>query len=147
MQVDVVTETVIERPRAVVAAFARDPDNVPSWYRNIKSVEWKTSRPLTLGSRIGFVADFLGRRLVYTYEVVEIDDDARFVMRTADGPFPMETTYEWESLGPERTRMILRNCGEPTGFSALMSPLMSNMMRQANRKDLILLKQTLERGG
>ena len=144
MQVDVVTGIVIERPRAEVAAFARDPDNVPRWYKNIKSVEWKTPRPLALGSRIGFVADFMGRQLVYTYEVVEFQEDDRFVMRTADGPFPMETAYAWESLGPALTRMSLRNRGEPTGFSGLMAPLMATMMRQANRKDLALLKRLLE---
>ena len=144
MQVDVVTGIVIERPRAEVAAFARDPDNVPRWYKNIKSVEWKTPRPLARGSRIGFVADFMGRQLVYTYEVVEFQEDDRFVMRTADGPFPMETTYAWESLGPDLTRMSLRNRGEPTGFSGLMAPLMATMMRQANRKDLALLKRLLE---
>jgi hypothetical protein len=144
MAVDVLTETVVARPPAVVAAFAADPDNVPKWYSNIKSVEWKTQRPVEVGSRIAFVAQFLGRRLAYTYEVVEFDPD-HLVMRSDEGPFPMVTTYTWQFAGEGKTRMTLRNQGEPTGFSALVTPFMAAAMRQANRKDLATLKTLLEK--
>ena len=144
MMVDVSTDTVINRPRRDVSASAADPDNAPLWYTNIKTVEWKTPRPLQVGSRILFVAEFLGRRLAYTYEVVELVPDERFVMRTAEGPFPMETTYSWQSIAANQTRMTLRNRGVPAGFSKAMAPFMTFAMRRANRKDLALLKQRLE---
>jgi uncharacterized membrane protein len=144
--VDVLTQAVILRPRHDVAAYAADPDNAPSWYENILSVEWKTARPLAIGSRIAFVAHFLARRLAYTYEVVESVPDERFVMRTADGPFAMETTYSWEDEPDGGTRMKLRNRGEPAGFSRLVAPLMAPAMRRANRKDLARLKRLLESG-
>lgn len=144
---DVLTETVIRRPRAEVAAFAGDPSNAPKWYVNIKAVAWRTPPPLRVGSRLAFVAHFLGRRLRYTYEVVELVPGERLVMRTAEGPFPMETTYTWESVGPDATRMTLRNRGEPSGFSKLASPLMKAAMRRANEKDLARLKDVLERRG
>ena len=142
--VDVQTNIEINRPREEVSQYAADPDNVPHWYVNIKSVEWKTPRPAAIGSQIAFVAHFLGRRLEYTYEIVEYTPGERLVMRTAEGPFPMETSYVWESTSDSATRMTLRNRGRPTGFSLLMSPLMSFMMRRANRKDLALLKNILE---
>ena len=112
MPVDVVTAIEIGRPRDVVAAYAADPDNATSWYENIKSVDWKTSPPLAVGSKVAFVARFLGRELAYTYEVKELDPGARFVMRTDEGPFPMETTYLWESTATRGTRMTLRNRGQ-----------------------------------
>jgi hypothetical protein len=145
--VDVLTETVIERARSEVAAFASDPGNAPRWYANIKSVEWKTEPPLGLGSRIAFVAEFLGRRLAYTYEVTEYLPDERLVMRTAQGPFPMETTYTWASTEEGGTRMTLRNRGMPSGFSRLAAPVMAASMRKANRKDLEHLKKLLEAAG
>ena len=144
MSVDVMTEVVIERPREVVAAFAGDPSHAPRWYVNIKSVEWQTAPPLAVGSRLAFVARFLGRRLAYTYEIVELVPESRLVMRTAEGPFPMETTYTWEPAGEGRTRMTLRNRGTPSGFSTLLAPFMETAMRRANQQDLARLKGLLE---
>lgn len=145
--VDVETAIEIDRPLAEVAAFAGDPSNAPRWYVNIKSVEWQTEPPLRAGSRVAFVAHFLGRRLAYTYEVVELVPGERLVMRTAQGPFPMETSYRWAALAPGRTRMTLRNRGEPRGFSRVTAPLMAVAMRRATRKDLARLKSLLEQGG
>jgi len=144
MAVDVVTDIIIDRPRAEVAGYAGDPSNAPSWYVNIKSVEWETPPPLAVGSKMAFVAQFLGRRLAYTYEVAELVVGRRLVMRTAQGPFPMETTYTWQEVSPTSTRMTLRNRGEPSGFSKLAAPLMASAMRRANRKDLAHLKAVLE---
>jgi hypothetical protein len=141
---DVSTEIEIARPRGEVAAFASDPANAPAWYVNIESVGWETPPPAVVGSRISFVARFLGRRLAYTYEVRELVPEERFVMATAEGPFPMETTYEWRDTPAGGTRMSLRNRGEPVGFSRLAAPVLAGAVRRANRKDLKRLKAVLE---
>jgi hypothetical protein len=127
-----------------VAAYAGDPTNAPQWYANIRSIEWRTPPPLGVGSRLDFVAQFLGRRLVYTYEVIELLPGRRLVMRTAQGPFPMETTYTWEPVDDTRTRMSLRNRGNPSGFARITEPVMAAAVRRANQKDLARLKQLLE---
>ena len=142
--VDVAVETDIDRPRSVVAGYAADPDNATAWYVNIKGVQWKSPRPLALGPRFEFSAAFLGRTLTYTYEVVEFIPDRRFVMRTAEGPFPMETTYEWSDVTPDSTRMTLRNRGEPAGFTGMVAPAMAWAMKRANTEDLERLKAILE---
>ncbi len=144
MPVDVLTETLIRRPLAEVADYAADPGNAPQWYVNILAVEWETPPPLAVGSRLAFVARFLGRRLAYTYEIVELEPRARLVMRTAQGPFPMETTYTWAAEGDDATRMTLRNRGEPSGFGSVAAPVMSLAMRRANTKDLAALASLLE---
>jgi uncharacterized membrane protein len=143
-EVDVNTEIIINCPINEVAKFASDPDNATKWYVNIKSVEWKSPKPLQIGSHIAFIAQFLGKKLAYTYEVVENVPNKKFVMRTADGPFPMETTYTWESKDGNTTHMTLRNRGTPAGFSKLFAPFMVVMMRKANNNDLKTLKSVLE---
>jgi uncharacterized membrane protein len=143
MNLDVLNSVVINRPVEVVSRYAADPDNAPLWYENIRSVEWKTPRPLRLGARIDFVAHFLGRRLAYTYEIVECIPGSRLAMRTPGPPFPMETTYAWADEGGA-TRLTLRNRGTPTGFGGVMAPLMSFFVGRANRKDLARLKSNLE---
>ena len=144
MTVDVVTEITIARPVEAVAAYATDPSNAPAWYVNIDTVEWVTPPPVQVGSKVAFVARFLRRRLAYTYEFVDLAPGKRVVMRTADGPFPMETTYTWTAPSPETTQMMLRNRGEPRGFSKLTGPFMAAAMRRANRKDLARLRSILE---
>jgi uncharacterized membrane protein len=142
--VDVHTEIAIDLPRAEVVDYAANPDNAPEWYENIESVEWKTERPLAVGTRVAFLARFLGRRLAYTYEVETFVPGERLVMTTAEGPFPMETTYAWADMPDGGTRMTLRNRGEPRGFSKMAAPVLAAAMRRANHKDLVRLKQIVE---
>jgi uncharacterized membrane protein len=143
--VNVLTDITINCPRERVSDFASNPDSAPKWYVNIKAVEWKTPKPLTIGTKVAFKAYFLGRELSYIYEITEYIPGIKLVMKTADGPFPMKTTYTWETVDGNSTRMTLRNEGVPSGFSALVTPFMSIMMKRANKKDLKKIKSLLEK--
>jgi uncharacterized protein YndB with AHSA1/START domain len=145
--IDVTTEATIRRPRTEVATYAADPDNAPEWYANISSVRWKTAPPLQIGSELEFVARFLGGSMAYTYRVLEYDPAERLVMRTIEGPFPMETTYTWADAEDAATEMTLRNRGEPDRFSKLSRPFVVRAMRRNNRKDLARLRSILEGNG
>jgi hypothetical protein len=146
MEVDVVTEVEIGRPRAEVAAYAMNPDNAMIWYRNITKVDWKTPPPLQVGSRVAFVAKFLGRTIAYTYRIEELVPNELLVMATTEGPFAMATTYSWSDIGDGGTRMTLRNSGRPSGFSKIAAPMMAKAIRRANTKDLACLKDILTKG-
>lgn len=144
MSVDVTTDILIERPPGVVSAYACDPTNAPAWYANIKSIDWQSESAVRVGARVAFVAEFLGRKLEYVYEIAEFEPGERFVMRTAEGPFPMETIYTFEETRDGHTHMTLRNHGEPSGVSKLMAPMIATAMKSANQKDLAKLKAILE---
>jgi Polyketide cyclase / dehydrase and lipid transport len=144
MRVDVTTQIDINRPRPEVAAFAANPDNATTWYEDIKAVRWETPRPVQVGSRIAFEAQFLGRKLAYTYVVRELEPGVRLVMSTDAGPFPMETTYSWQDTPGGGTHMKLRNRGQPSGFANLAAPIMSAQVRRATTRNLALLKAILE---
>jgi len=137
-----VTE-IVERPSAVVAAYMTDPARAPEWSANIAAVAWKAPLPLQVGTEGAFVARFLGRELRYTYEVIE-DTPVSLVMRTAQGPFPMETSYRYEPLPDGSTAVTLRNRGTPQGFSWFVAPFVQIAMRRAATRNLTTLKKILE---
>ncbi len=143
--VDIKTEITIRCPIEKVSSYASDPDHAPEWYVNIDSAEWLTDKPLTLDSQIAFKANFLGRELAYVYQIEEFIPGEKLVMKTANGPFPMKTTYIWEKLGQYETKMTLRNQGKPKGFSKVFTPFIAKLMKKANQKDLKKIKEILER--
>ncbi|GGC52803.1 SRPBCC family protein [Hoyosella rhizosphaerae] len=142
--VDVTTSIEIARPLSEVAGYCADPSNATEWYANIKKVHWRTAPTVEVGARVAFTAEFLRRTLEYEYEIVEFEPLVRLVMRTTEGPFPMQTTYEWTAVSPTVTRVTLNNAGEPLGFSRLVAPMMTAAMRRANTKDLQALKRIVE---
>ena len=144
MTVDVEVHTTIGRPRPQVAAYCCEPANITAWNANIRAVQWDSASPVEVGSRLHFTSGFLGRTLEYTYEVVELVPDERFVMRSDRSPFRMETTYLWSDDENGGTWMTVRNRGEPTAFAGLAAPLLATAVRRATAKDLARLKSILE---
>lgn len=144
--------TVFDAPRSLVAAVAGDPAQARRWYSNIRSVRWHGEPVVAEGADVDFVARFLGRELAYTYRIVDLVPDERLVMRTEEGPFPMETTYTWWDEEPEgghpRTGMSLRNAGRPKGMTTLGSGAVTLGMKRAMRRDLerlrLVLREDLE---
>ena len=145
MTVDVEVHTMINRPRPEVAGYCCDPDNVTAWYANVKAVQWETDGPLSVGSRLRFTSDFLGRRLTYTYQVVELVPSERLVMRSDQSPFRMETAYTFQDAPDDATWVTVRNRGEPTAYAGLAPPIVATAIRRAASQDLARLKAILER--
>jgi len=143
--IDVSTEIDINCSKAKVAEYSANPDNAPKWYVNIKAAKWKTPRPLQVGSQIVFKTKFLGKLLVYIYEISEYAAEQKMVMKTIIGPFPMETIYTWKSIDGNITRMSLQSKGNPGGLSKLLTPLLSFAIKKANNKDLQRLKEIIEK--
>jgi uncharacterized protein YndB with AHSA1/START domain len=136
MGTDVVTVIEINRPRPEVADYVSDPDNAPKWYENIKRVEWKTPKPLEVGSKLAFEAEFMGQDLKYTYEIKEYVPGELLVMSASEAPFEMRTSYKFSDTPNGGTKMELGNLAHDSE--------MAKGIEQATRKDLVRLKSMLE---
>ena len=143
--VEVKADTIISSPISNVAEYTTDPDNAPEWYRNIDRSVWKSAKPLQVGSHIGFSANFLGKKMSYTYEIKEFIPEKKLVMEAIDSPLAMQTTYLWESVGEGKTRMTLINRGKSSKFFGFLSPLMAIAMLRAMKTNLKDLKKILEK--
>jgi hypothetical protein len=103
--------------------------------------------PNTNADSVDVVVETVIRRpleVVAAYASDPANTPTSLVMRTAEGPFPMETSYSYESTAEGHTRVTLRNRGTPRGFSRLLTPFMRLAMRRANIKDLKALTLRLE---
>ena len=119
--VDVETSIEIDCPRAVVAAFVSNPDNATRWYVNIKSINWETLHRRMSGHGSPSWRSSSAGELPTPARSEKSSKVGGSCMSTAEGPFPMQTTYSWEDTSTGATRMMLRNAGEPSGFGK--SPL------------------------
>lgn len=141
--VDVEVHTTIDRPRPDVAAYCCDPSHITAWNATIEAVHWDSACPVDVGSHLRFTSGFLGRRLEYSYEVVELIPAERLMLRSDREPFVMETTYAWQD-DDGGTWMTVRSRGAPTAFAGLAGPLLATAVRRATAKDLAQLKSILE---
>jgi uncharacterized membrane protein len=143
MTTDVEVETIVERPRPEVARYAMDWHNDREWIGALSDVRLVTGEPFGVGSHVARVASFLGKRIEYVNEVVELEPDARLVMRSVKAPFPMTVVYEFEDAG-EGTRMRIRTQGDASGFYRVAGPMLARAVRRGVERDLRRLKQVLE---
>jgi uncharacterized membrane protein len=142
---DVTVETRVDRPRGEVAAYATDWRNDCDWIGALTDVDLVTERPFGVGSRVRRVASFLGKRIEYVNEVVELEPGRRLVMRSVKAPFRMTVTYEFEEADGGTT-MRIRTEGDASGFYRVAGPMLARAVRKGVARDLARLKAKLESG-
>ena len=143
MPVDVTATGAIGRPCEEVAAYLRDPANDTSWIGGLRSARLLTPAPVAVGSRVERVASFLGRRVEYVNEIIELTGD-RLVMRSVRSPFPMRVTYGHRQAGDGATEVSVRVEGDAGRYYALLGPLLGVAVRRSIARDLGNLKRVLE---
>jgi len=144
MTVDTTARLRINRPHADVADFMRNPDNDPTWIGGIQTARLLTPEPVGVGSHVERVASFLGRKIEYVNEVVELSAD-QLVMRSVRSPFPMRVTYGFAAAGSDATDASVRVEGDPSGLYSLAAPLLNRAVQRTIAGDLRRLKRLLER--
>jgi uncharacterized membrane protein len=144
MSTDVTVETIVDRPRAEVARYAMDWRNDRDWIGALSDVRLVSGEPFGVGSQVERIGSFLGKRIEYVNEVVELEPGTRLAMRSVKAPFPMTVVYEFEDAGEGRTRMRIRAGGEASGFYRVAGPMLSRAVRRGISGDLQRLKERLE---
>src|SRR5436190_1343885 len=124
MSTDLTVDIAIDAPRDRVAAYALDYTNDPDWIGAIREARLVTDPPFGVGAQVERIGSFLGKRIEYVNEVVELDPDRRLVMRSVKAPFPMTVTYEFDDEPGRGTRMRIRTQGDASGFYRLAGPLL-----------------------
>ena|SRR5215217_2748286 len=133
--------------RATVSRGTRSTTpNDPEWIGAIRETRLVTEAPFGVGAQVERVGTFLGKRIEYVNEVVELDPDRRLVMRSVKAPFPMTVTYEFDDEPGGGTRMRIRTEGDASGFYRLAGPLLDRAVKRGVGQDLKRLKQRVEGG-
>ncbi len=144
MEVAVSVTITIRRPREVVAAYLFDSANDPRWIGGLRSARTLTPGPIAVGSQVERVARFLGRRIEYVNEVVDLSPE-RLEMRSVKAPFPMHVTYSLRERG-DTTEIMNQVDGDVGRFFGLLRPLVRRAMRRNISKDLARLRDQVEAG-
>ena len=145
MAIDTTAVTRVGRPRQEVAAYLTDPANDPGWIGGLRSARLVTPPPVGVGSQVERVARFLGRRVEYVNEIIELSG-TRLAMRSVRSPFPMRVTYGFDEAGDAATEVSVRVEGDASRLYRLADPLLAWLVRRSVRRDLRTLKRVLEHG-
>lgn len=137
----------IDRPAEDVFAFVAEVANNPRWQRGQRSCRWTTGPPLRVGSSYDQRARFLGRDLVNSFQVDDLDPGRRIRFTSTGGTFPLTITRSVEPIHAERARFTEHVDGGPRGAFRVAEPLLRRMVERAIRRDLPRLKRLLEGHG
>lgn len=142
--IEVTTSIEIDRPAENVFAFVSEFPNNPRWQRAQESCTWTSEPPLRVGSTYDQRARFLGKELVNSFEVVELEPGRRVRFTSTAGTLPLTITRSVEPLGPSRSRFTEAVEGESAGVFRIGEPLVRRMVKRSIAKDFPRLKALLE---
>jgi uncharacterized membrane protein len=139
------TEQVIDRPAALVWAYAADIARHPDWM-SVTDAALLRGTGSEVGSR-GRERLTLGPfKWDVEFEVAEAVPERRIVWRSVSGaPFDLEVSLDLEPAGPGSTRAIYTAAIQPHGFWRLLSPMMAAEGKAGPERELRRLKENIEK--
>ena len=123
---------VVKAPPHEVFAFVTEGRNEPRWHTDVVAVKAVTEGPPRIGSVWSWTLNFMGKR-ESVMEVVEFEPDRMQQLVTRKGPMGLKPTITYEFApvadGTTFTRSVQM---QPSGLSALMTPMMRSMVPKRN---------------
>ncbi len=124
----------------VVADMARNPE----WQKGMRTCTWTSEPPMRVGSTYDQVATFLGRDVITSFEVVELEPGRLIRIVSTKSTFPLDITRSVEPLDEQHCRVVAVVKGDPGRMFMIAGPLMRAMVRRSVRGDYARLKTLLE---
>lgn len=139
-----IEETIhIDRPVGDVFVFATDPANQTLIASNL--IAFDMDGPMRKGARAEGVVKVAGRRVEWTSEVVEFEQDRKVEIRSVESPMAFHITWTYEPDGDGTRVDFVQEVPSIGGFFGRMSdPLVTKMYARDVRANLGNLKTLLE---
>lgn len=145
--IDVSTKLVLSQTRERAAEYALELDNAPRWIDGVKSVEWKTPKPVAIHSKVILHADASGKKGI-TYQVILFEPAYAIRFKSTDATYPTEFTISFEDGEEAGTcKAAMRMKQTITGLSSVAEPLVKIGLKKSVAKSMVALKAAVERGG
>ena len=138
------TRIIIERPADLVFEVVADMSRNPEWQRGMKSCIWTSEAPIRVGSTYDQVAEFLTRKIVTSFEVVEFEPDRKIRIKSVKSTFPLDITRSVKPTGEFRCEVTAIVTGEPSGVLKWLDPLTKRLVARSVRQDYQRLKVLLD---
>ena len=120
----------IERPVGEVFAYVLDGKNATAWRPSVSDIEKATPGPDRVGTRYTQkMKGGPGGSIPADYELTEVVPDRTIGFKVVAGPAHPTGRYDFESLGPNSTRLRFRLDFEPKGIKErLIAPMVGRTM-------------------
>jgi len=141
---ELVASRTVRRPASDVFAFIADASNNPSWQSGMVSCRWTSPPPIAIGSRYEQVARFMGRPVVSTFVVVDLEPGRMIQLKTIDSTFPIEVRRSVEPIDDASCAVSARITGGPEGWMRFLAPLMRRRAQRSVDADYDRLVELLE---
>ena len=135
----------IARPSAEVFDFFSDASNNPKWQKGMISCEWSSPGPIEVGSTYSQHARFMGRDVVSSFVVTELEQGRSITIETTASTFPIRVTRTVEPIDESSCRVSADISGGPeNGLIRLIGPLVEKRAQKSVDADYDRLVQLLE---
>ena len=133
----------VARPADVAFAWLSNFEKAPLWQSGVVEAHFTSSPPLHIGSTYTQRSKFLGRDILFNFEIIDYEPNRRIEFKAVSGTFPVHIV-RWVEPAPEGAVVHALIRGDATGLFKLAGPLLDRMTQRQIEGDYARLKQVLE---
>ena len=134
---------VINRPANEVFAYMTDVEKETEWQAELLEAKQTSAGPLSVGTTVREVRNFMNRRMEVVFEITEFEPDSKMSFKSISDPFPMRGRYSLEPVeGGTSVTFFIE--GELTGVFKMAELIVAQTAKRQINADLSRLKTHLE---